>query len=183
MFRFVDRGALLESIEAVAEPHEFESRLTLSHDGRQEDEVVDFEANDLVGAPTSILMHPSHDLLDALVHVLTRGAIPALVPGRLMLVEILQWVWLDPLVSRVGVMLIVRWSIGRTGDTGSILLDLTAKGPLARISGNPRRLIRTQLDATGRSEKRRSCHLWLTDVGVSIAHTTTKLLSACLHRI
>jgi cation diffusion facilitator family transporter len=170
LFRFVDHGAFLESVEDILEPHEFVSRLALSHDGRQEDYVVDFEASDIVDVPANLPMQKGRYLLSALGHVLTHGAVPALVLGSLMLADVLQWVWLDPLVSLVGAVAVACWSIGLIRDTGAILLDMSAKGPLASK-------IRDAVEING--DRLADLHLWRLGPGhlgaiVSVATDTPR---------
>jgi cation diffusion facilitator family transporter len=97
--------------------------------------------------------HHAHDtnLRAAYVHVLADAmtsvlAIVALLAGRFY-----GWVWLDPAMALVGVLVILSWSFGLLRSAGAVLLDMQ---PDRRLPGR----IRMALEVDG--DRVSDLHLW-----------------------
>ena len=84
-----------------------------------------------------------HVLADALTSVL---AIAALLAGRFF-----GWVFMDPLMALVGVLVILSWSVGLIRSAGTVLLDML---PDRRLAG----AIRKRLEIDG--DRVSDLHLW-----------------------
>jgi cation diffusion facilitator family transporter len=84
-----------------------------------------------------------HVLADAMTSVL---AIVALLAGRFY-----GWVWLDPAMALVGVLVILSWSFGLLRSAGAVLLDMQ---PDRRLPGR----IRKALEVDG--DRISDLHLW-----------------------
>jgi cation diffusion facilitator family transporter len=84
-----------------------------------------------------------HVLADAMTSVL---AIVALLAGRFY-----GWVFMDPLMALVGVVVIMSWSIGLIRSAGTVLLDMV---PDRRLAGR----IRKRLEVDG--DRVSDLHLW-----------------------
>lgn len=84
-----------------------------------------------------------HVLADAMTSVL---AIVALLGGWLY-----GWVWLDPVMALVGVLVILSWSVGLLRASGAVLLDMV---PERRLAGT----IRKRLEIAG--DRVCDLHLW-----------------------
>ncbi len=150
-FRFVDRGAYLESIEEIPEPHEFGATLALLRDGRAETHELAFEEHAHGHGEASGKTHVDNNFRAALVHVIADAAVSVLVIAGLLLARSYGWLWIDPAVGIVGALVIANWSFGLIRDTGSILLDMSADGGLARR-------IREALEVDG--DRLADLHLW-----------------------
>jgi cation diffusion facilitator family transporter len=97
--------------------------------------------------------HHAHDtnLRAAYVHVLADAmtsvlAIVALLAGRFY-----GWVWLDPAMALVGVLVILSWSFGLLRSAGAVLLDMQ---PDRRLPGRIRRALEVDGDRVS------DLHLW-----------------------
>lgn len=84
-----------------------------------------------------------HVLADALTSVL---AIAALLAGRFY-----GWVFMDPLMALVGVVVILSWSVGLLRASGAVLLDMV---PDRRLAG----AVRRRLEVGG--DRVSDLHLW-----------------------
>lgn len=84
-----------------------------------------------------------HVLADAMTSVL---AIVGLLAGR-----VYGWVWMDPLMALVGVVVILSWSIGLLRTSGTVLLDMVPDRSLAGA-------IRKRLEISG--DRVCDLHLW-----------------------
>jgi cation diffusion facilitator family transporter len=84
-----------------------------------------------------------HVLADAMTSVL---AIVALLAGRFY-----GWVFMDPLMALVGVVVIMSWSVGLIRSAGTVLLDMV---PDRRLAGR----IRKRLEVDG--DRVSDLHLW-----------------------
>lgn len=131
LFQFADCGSFLESIDEIAEPHEFVARLRLSREGQQEEYVLDFEEHDHAHPDMETRTHRDNNFRAALVHVMADAAVSVLVIGGLVLAKVFGWLWIDPVVGLLGAVVIASWAFGLIRDTGAILLDMSADGPLA----------------------------------------------------
>lgn len=151
VFRFVDRGTYLESVDEIPEPHEFAARLSLSRDGVEESHELAFEEHDHGHGQPGAKTHRDNNFRAALVHVVADAAVSVLVIAGLILARQFGWLWIDPLVGVVGALVIANWSFGLIRDTGAILLDMNADGSLAKK-------IREVLEVDG--DRLTDLHLW-----------------------
>lgn len=151
VFRFVDRGAYLESIDEIPEPHEFGARLSLSRNGVEESHELTFEEHVHGHGEPGAKTHRDNNFRAALVHVIADAAVSVLVIGGLILARQFGWLWIDPLVGVVGAFVIANWSFGLMRDTGAILLDMNADTGLAKR-------IRETLEVDG--DRLADLHLW-----------------------
>jgi Co/Zn/Cd efflux system component len=170
LFQFADRGSFLESFDEIAEPHEFVARLRLSREGQHEEYVLDFEEHDHAHQVMEMRTHRDNNFRAALVHVMADAAVSVLVIGGLVLAKVFGWLWIDPVVGLLGAVVIASWAFGLIRDTGSILLDMSADGPLAGK-------IRDAMEVNG--DRLADLHLWRLGPGhlgaiVSIATDTPR---------
>ncbi len=151
VFRLVDRGTYLESVDEIPEPHEFSARLSLSRGGVEEAHELRFEEHDHDHGEPGAKTHRDNNFRAALVHVIADAAVSVLVIAGLILARQFGWLWIDPLVGAVGALVIANWSFGLIRDTGAILLDMNADGNLAKR-------IREALEVDG--DRLADLHLW-----------------------
>ena len=151
LFRFVDRGAYVESIDEIPEPHEFGVRLSVSRAGLEEFHELTFEEHDHGRGELDAKTHRDNNFRAALVHVIADAAVSVLVIAGLILARQFGWLWIDPLVGVVGALVIANWSFGLIRDTGAILLDMNADGNMAKR-------IREALEVDG--DRLTDLHLW-----------------------
>lgn len=151
VFRFVDRGAYLESFDEIPEPHEFAARLSLARAGLEEFHELNFEEHDHGHGEPGAKTHRDNNFRAALVHVIADAAVSVLVIVGLILASQFGWLWIDPLVGIVGALVIANWSFGLIRDTGAILLDMNADASLAKR-------IREALEVDG--DHLADLHLW-----------------------
>ncbi len=137
-FPMEDRGAYLESVDEIPEPHAFEATLRL--DGRGYSVV--FEEHDHDHGPSG-KAHRDNNMRAAVIHVVADAAVSVLVIVGLLLAKTFGWLWMDPLAGMVGACVIASWSYGLIRDTGAILLDMN---PDARVSEGVRRTIQQEGD-------------------------------------
>ena len=123
-FRFADRGAYLESVDEIPEPHAFSARLAI--DG-ESDQVVVFEE----GSEDHAARDRDNNMRAAVIHVMADAAVSVLVIAGLSLARLFGWMWMDPAAGLVGACVIASWSYGLVRDTGAILLDMNPDGRLA----------------------------------------------------
>ena len=142
MFRMLDYGAYLESVEEIPEPHAFTARLKIGTEAH----VAVFAEHDHGHAH-----HRDNNMRAAVVHVLADAAVSVLVILGLTLARVFGWLWMDPLAGLVGAFVIASWSFGLIRETGAILLDMTPDPRLADV-------IRRTVEAQG--DKVCDLHLW-----------------------
>ncbi len=143
VFAFVDRGAYLESIEEIPEPHAFTANVTLG----SERHAVTFEEHEHGHGAA----HRDNNMRAAIVHVIADAAVSVLVIGGLLLARAFGWLWMDPLAGIVGACVIASWSYGLIRDTGAILLDVN---PDRNMEEKLRQVIEGQGDQVA------DLHLW-----------------------
>ncbi|MFL5289826.1 MAG: CDF family Co(II)/Ni(II) efflux transporter DmeF [Rhodopila sp.] len=142
-FRMEDRGAYLESIEQIPEPHAFTAHVRING---AEYSVV-FEEHE--HAPGSA--DRDNNMRAAIIHVMADAAVSVLVILGLLLARAFGWLWMDPLAGLVGAFVIASWSYSLIRDTGAILLDMN---PDRRMEKN----VRQALESDG--DKLADLHLW-----------------------
>jgi cation diffusion facilitator family transporter len=143
LFRVVNRGAYLESIDEIPEPHAF---IAIVRTGSDEQRVV-FEEHEHAHGKAD----RDNNMRAAIVHVFADAAVSLLVIIGLVLALAFGWVWMDPLAGIVGAFVIASWSYGLIRDTGAILLDMN---PDRRMAQNIRRAIEADGDDLA------DLHLW-----------------------
>lgn len=178
LFRFVDRGHYLESVEEIPEPHEFGVRLGIARAGLEEFHELNFEEHDHDHGhgETDAKTHRDNNFRAALVHVIADAAVSVLVIAGLILARQFGWLWIDPLVGVVGALVIANWSFGLIRDTGAILLDMNADGSLAKR-------IRETLEVDG--DRLADLHLWRLGpghLGAIVCVSTTAMRDAGFYR-
>jgi cation diffusion facilitator family transporter len=126
LFTFVDRGAYLESVEEIPEPHQFIARLRFRRDDQdQAYRVVFSEHHHGSGeAGSTTAAHRDNNMRAALVHVMADAAVSVLAIMGLTAGKFLGWVFMDPLMGIIGALVIANWSYSLVRDTGAILLDM-----------------------------------------------------------
>jgi cation diffusion facilitator family transporter len=87
----------------------------------------------------------------AVVHVMADAAVSVLVIAGLIVSQIFQWPYADPIVGIVGAVVIAVWSFGLLRDTGAILLDMNPDRGLAE---------RIRQDIEGCGDRVADLHLW-----------------------
>lgn len=150
-FAFADRGAYLESVDEIPEPHEFVARLCLPHDGCPEIHDMSFVEHDHGYAGDGGKIGRDNNFRAALVHVIADAAVSVLVIAGLIVAQIFGWLWIDPAVGIVGAVVIANWSYGLIRDTGAILLDMNADAGMAED-------IRAIIESSG--DRLADLHLW-----------------------
>lgn len=143
-FGFADRGAYMESVEEIPEPHAFSARLRV---GVEPETTLVFEEHEHE--------HAAHDrdnnMRAAVIHVMADAAVSVLVIAGLLMARLFGWLWMDPLAGIVGAGVIAGWSYGLIRDTGAILLDMNPDEDLADK-------IRRTIEACGDAVA--DLHLW-----------------------
>jgi cation diffusion facilitator family transporter len=119
-FAFAERGAYLESVEHIPEPHSFKAIVGLP-DGDHTIEFAEHEDRHEANGTT----YRDHNIRSAYVHVIADAAVSLLAIVGLVLARIFGWVWMDPLAGIIGALVIANWSYGLMRDTGSVLLDMS----------------------------------------------------------
>ncbi len=137
-FSFADRGRYLESLETIPEPHEFDVRLRLPGEAH----VLNFAKHayphdpfDRTGSPSA---HRDHNIRSAYVHVVADAAVSTVTILGLLLARTFTWLWMDPLASIVGALVIANWAYGLIRDTAGVLLDVV---PDQHMQGQIRKTI------------------------------------------
>ncbi|HEY4214665.1 MAG TPA: CDF family Co(II)/Ni(II) efflux transporter DmeF [Steroidobacteraceae bacterium] len=116
VFRFVDQGGCLQSLEEIPEPHAFAAEVRI---GEERHDVL-FEEHQHVHAKA----HRDNNMRAAVVHVVADAAVSVFVIIGLVLAKVFGWLWMDPLAGLIGAFVIASWSYGLIRDTGAILLDM-----------------------------------------------------------
>ena len=147
-FGFVDRGAYLESIEEIPEPHAFTLRVVLDQDGHRHTHELAFEEH---GPHDGHGAHRDNNMRAAFIHVLADAAVSVLAIVGLLAGRYLGWVFMDPVMGIIGMLVIANWSFGLVRDTGAILLDMT---PDRQMAGRIRRAVEAEGD------RLTDLHLW-----------------------
>ncbi len=75
--------------------------------------------------------HRDNNMRAAIVHVIADAAVSVLVIIGLVLARTYGLLWMDPAAGIIGAVVIASWAYGLIGDTGAILLDMTADHGLA----------------------------------------------------
>jgi cation diffusion facilitator family transporter len=122
-FHFADRGAFLESIEEIPEPHAFKARLRLA--GLEQGDIYELNfAEHEHGGALSSAAHRDNNMRAAFMHVAADAGVSVLAICGLLLGRFFGWVFMDPVMGIVGALVIANWSYGLMCDTGGILLDM-----------------------------------------------------------
>jgi cation diffusion facilitator family transporter len=88
----------------------------------------------------------------AYIHVAADAAVSMLALCGLSAASWLGWVWLDPLMGIVGMLVIVKWSWNLVRASGAVLLDMRPKNGIAAEIA--RRL------ETGTADRISDLHFW-----------------------
>lgn len=167
-FAMADRGAYLESLEEIPEPHEFTAYLRIGGETYAED----FVERAHVHAPA----HRDNNMRAAMIHVAADAAVSVLVIVGLLLARAFGWLWMDPLAGVIGALVIASWSLGLVRDTGAILLDMN---PDRRLADKLREIIE------GEGDQLVDLHLWRLGpghLGAIISIVTTRQRGADYYR-
>lgn len=143
LFKIADRGAYVESVDEIPEPHAF---IALVRIGEKTYSVAFDEHQHRQGGA-----HRDNNMRAAVIHVIADAAVSVLVITGLVLARIFGWLWMDPLAGIVGACVIASWSYGLVRDTGAILLDMN---PDRGLADSLRRAIEGDGDRLG------DLHLW-----------------------
>jgi cation diffusion facilitator family transporter len=95
--------------------------------------------------------HADHNLRAAYVHVVADAAVSVLALVGLTMARALGWVWLDPAMGLVGMLVILNWSWGLMREAGTVLLDMRPEA-IARA-------IAERLEGVG-GDRIADLHLW-----------------------
>ncbi|CAJ4235608.1 cation efflux system protein [Burkholderia pseudomallei] len=137
-FDMAERGDRLESIDAIPEPHAFTAIVRL-HGSEHSLTFVEHEhAHHHGHGGSKDVTARDHNIRSAYIHVIADAAVSVLAIVGLVLARAFGWMWMDPLASIVGALVIANWSYGLMRDTGRILLDVS---PDTRLADNVRRSI------------------------------------------
>jgi cation diffusion facilitator family transporter len=127
VFAFASRGAYLQSVDEIPEPHEFLAVVRV--DG--EERTIAFEEDGHHGAHDhhrhshgSAAAHRDNNMRAAIIHVAADAAVSMAVIVGLSLARVFGWLWMDPLAGIVGALVIASWSFGLIRDTAGVLLDM-----------------------------------------------------------
>jgi cation diffusion facilitator family transporter len=143
IFAFADRGAFLESIDAIPEPHAFDAAVTINGEIHP---LVFEEHQHAQGAVAR-----DNNMRSAIVHVAADAAVSVAVIVGLTLAWLFGWAWMDPLAGLIGALVIASWSAALIRDTGAVLLDMN---PDRAMADNLRRAIESDGDRVA------DLHLW-----------------------
>lgn len=142
-FGFVDHGDYLESIEEIAEPHQFAAHVRIDGEAHS----VQFEEHEHAHGSA----HRDNNMRAAVIHVFADAAVSVLVIAGLLFARAFGWLWMDPLAGIVGACVIASWSYGLVRDTGAILLDMN---PDRSMAGKIRQVVESGGDRIA------DMHLW-----------------------
>jgi cation diffusion facilitator family transporter len=113
--------------------------------------------------------HADHNLRAAYVHVMADAAVSVLALIGLGAGRLLGWVWMDPMMGIVGMLVIANWSWNLVRVSGAVLLDMRpADGLAAEIA--------QRLEA-GPHDRISDLHLWRVGPGHNAA--VVSLVSDC----
>jgi len=130
-FRFADRGAFLESVEEIPEPHAFKARLRLAGLDHAEVYELEFVEHGHGGVLSASAASRDNNMRAAFVHVAADAAVSVLAICGLLLGRFFGWVWMDPVMGIVGALVIANWAYGLIRDTGGVLLDMAPDKAMA----------------------------------------------------
>jgi cation diffusion facilitator family transporter len=130
-FSFADRGAFLESVEEIPEPHEFKARLRLVGLDQEQIYELDFVEHGHGGALPATAAGRDNNMRAAFVHVAADAAVSVFAICGLLLGRFFGWVWMDPVMGIVGALVIANWAFGLIRDTGRVLLDMNPDNAVA----------------------------------------------------
>jgi len=105
--------------------------------------------------------HADHNLRAAYVHVVADAAVSVLALIGLTAGRVLSWVWLDPVMGIVGMLVIANWSWNLIRASGAVLLDIQTDAGLARE-------ITRRIEAE-RDDRVSDLHLWRVGPGHNAA--------------
>ena len=142
-FAFTARGAWLESVDVIPEPHAFIADLRIA--GRSHE--IAFREHEHGHERAA----RDNNLRAAFLHVLGDAAVSAMVIVGLALSWAFSWLWMDALAGLVGAAVVASWALSLIRDAGAVLLDMT---PDRRMADNMRRAIETDGDCIS------DLHLW-----------------------
>ena len=142
-FALADRGAFLESVDQVPEPHEFVAEVLT---GGAVYRVAFEEHEHAHGAAAR-----DNNLRAAIVHVMADAAVSVFVIVGLSLAWAFGWLWMDAAAGIAGALVIASWSASLIRDTGAILLDVN---PDRKMSAK----IRAAIEEDG--DRLADLHLW-----------------------
>lgn len=135
LFAFANRGAYLQSVDAIPEPHEFTAAVRIAGEERS----ITFTEHDHHGAHDdqghdhgSPAASRDNNMRAAIIHVAADAVVSVLVIVGLSLARAFGWLWMDPLAGMVGAMVIASWSFGLIRDTAAVLLDMNPDRALER---------------------------------------------------
>lgn len=126
VFALAERGAYLESLEEIPEPHAFAAIIRLA--GRDQAFEVAFTEDDHAADASA---GRDNNIRAAFVHVAADAAVSVLAIIGLSAGRFFGWVFMDPVMGIVGALVIANWSYGLVRDTGGILLDMTSDRAMA----------------------------------------------------
>lgn len=127
VFAFTNRGAHLQSIDDIPEPHEFTAILRIAGEERTiafEEHGHHAEHGHEGHAHGAVAASRDNNMRAAVIHVAADAAVSVLVIVGLLLARAFGWLWMDPLAGTVGALVIASWSFGLIRDTASVLLDM-----------------------------------------------------------
>ena len=142
-FAFADRGAFLESVDAIPEPHAFNANVTI----KGETYPVVFEEHEHAQGAAA----RDNNMRAAIIHVIADATVSVAVIVGLTLAWLFGWAWMDPLAGIVGALVIASWSAALIRDTGAVLLDMN---PDRAMADNLRQAIESDGDRVA------DLHLW-----------------------
>jgi cation diffusion facilitator family transporter len=164
-FPMAFRGAVLESVDQVPEPHAFTVEVRVGAGADAQSRTAVFEEHDQAQPAGH---HRDNNMRAAVIHVMADAAVSVLVIVGLLLARLFGWMWMDPLAGIVGACVIASWSYGLIRDTGAILLDMNPDQSLAEA-------IRDVIEAGG--DELADLHLWRLGpghLGAIVAVNTTE---------
>ena len=148
VFEMRPESGFLESIERIAEPHEFVAVVCIDSDPPV------FESGFAFSDSAHLDSYPinqDHNFRSAFVHVVGDAAVSVLAILGLLAARYLSWVWMDPVMGLVGAAVIAAWAYALVRDTTRILVDMAPDPALDNR-------IRRQVEANG--DLVSDLHLW-----------------------
>jgi cation diffusion facilitator family transporter len=161
------------SRELIPEPHAFRAHLTIGSGPEAATSTMDVEEPHEYASSAA---HRDHNLRAAFIHVAADAAVSILAILGLLAARFLGWVWMDPMMGIVGMVVIALWAYALVRDTGRILLDMTPDTALASR-------IRQRVEAGG--DQVADLHLWRLGpghLGVILSVVTTQTRDAGFYR-
>jgi cation diffusion facilitator family transporter len=143
VFIMRDKGAFLESVDEIPEPHAFTANVRIGQDNYP----VAFEEHEHADGSAA----RDNNMRAAVIHVIADAAVSVLVIVGLLLARAFGWLWMDPLAGIIGACVIASWSYGLIRDTGAILLDMN---PDRTMAGKLRHAVE------GEGDQLADLHLW-----------------------